>query len=680
MLGCYVSASLGVRVPRRIAESRDWQARITLNSGFRAPKGWRWSPKLEERVALLGGSADLDLAGCYADIGFAESREELLWARAFVAKASDAEWCYRLTLFDARVIEGLVLPTAVGGADNRMPRPFRRDERRWRHDLQVLVSGYQREGSVLSATAIEGGGYPQVPSCWSAYEVPWGLYAGTPRAALLWGLDLAVSPYRAGESPRERGALPHALWAATMSQWAMNVAGELLAEARQAWRGQESGDEGRLWWLPGALVRGMRDIGANALCGGDGAQARQLSALLDAIGRVRWTKVDPCWVRRPQGNRVAAPIFKGGDFVPWDPVTWSLAVRPKLLFPRGVCPGPWGIEDRGVLLTGRLHRYRQVGNGLAVCPGGWGAFPYSSLRVPVPVTGRGGAGEPEPDEGEEDTMQVEEAGHPSDEAAVPVQEEPISVGRDETMCPEGVALDQQDEPMCPEGGPGGRAAKPIVVIDLDAGVMVEEVDSDGEGILPSAWNQTQFVGKEESVPLEASSTDQYWVPFVDERLLRAVLKSLPCEERLQRLEFSPVSDESLEALIDLVGEIKEIYDRPPAREPWKKQVARGVLAEVYPVTHVEVGRLRDCFKSVECARLMRRLGLGPITDSDGRDALSSRVAEIREIYEDEKSDLWKTRLTKRLLKQVRVRGVVRDSSRRARRAAQAPGSPEVTGD
>lgn len=95
----------------------------------------------------MGGPADLDLAGYYADVGFAESREELLWARDFVANSSDADWCYLLTLFDARAIDGLVLPTNVGGADNRMPSPFRRDERRWRHGWQVLVSGYQREGN-----------------------------------------------------------------------------------------------------------------------------------------------------------------------------------------------------------------------------------------------------------------------------------------------------------------------------------------------------------------------------------------------------------------------------------------------------------------------------------------------------------------------------------------------------
>lgn len=556
-------------MPGPVASTRDWQVRISRNGGFRSPKGWRWPPKLSERAALLRGPWELSLDGCFADIGFAASREELRWARAFVAKAEDAEWCYSLTLFDARAVAGIFMPTAiVGGADSRDPRPLRRDERRWRHDWQLLISGSQREGAVLTPEAIERGGYPPVPNSWASYEVAWGFYASLPRAALLWGLDLAATPYRAGDSPRERGALAHALWAATMSQWAVNVAGELLAEARQAWRGQESGDSGRLWWLPGALVRGMRDIGEDALCGGDDIQGRQLSSLLEAIGRVRWSKVDPCWVRRPQENRVGAPIFKGGDFVPWDPITWTLAVRPELVFPPGFCPGPWGIEDRGEVLTGRLSRYRQVGNGLAVCPGGWGAFPYSTIRMTPEAGGshgRRGAGKTGSFPAGSDTAQ----GEVRQEIDEPVVcDEGLVSGpadQDEVMCPcpTGSPAEPdnteshtpgQDEPMSPLGGPEERAGKPVVVM--------EEVGSDGEGILPSAWNQTQFVRKEECVPVETSGVeDHLWVPFVDESLLGAVLGSSACEERLQRLSFSPVSDESLEALMDLVREIKEIYEK-----------------------------------------------------------------------------------------------------------------------
>lgn len=88
-------------------------------------------------------------------------------------------------------------------------------------------------------------------------------------------------------------------------------------------------------WLPGALVRVMRDIEEVSLCGGDESQAAQLAAFIDAIDRVRCTRIDPCWVCRPQGNSIAALVFKGGYFVPWDPGTWSIALQPELVFPWG---------------------------------------------------------------------------------------------------------------------------------------------------------------------------------------------------------------------------------------------------------------------------------------------------------------------------------------------------------
>lgn len=117
---------------------------------------------------------------------------------------------------------------------------------------------------------------------------------------------------------------------------------------------------------------------------------------------------------------------------------------------------------------------------------------------------------------------------------------------------------EQSEPVCPAVGPVRRTEASIVVIDLEDRVMVEEVNSDGDRIIPSAWNQTRYVAKEEGVPVGAAGNDhQYWVPLVDERLLRLVLRSRYCEELLQWMEFSPISgEESLEALVDLMVEIK----------------------------------------------------------------------------------------------------------------------------
>lgn len=120
---------------------------------------------------------------------------------------------------------------------------------------------------MLTTRAIEIGQYVKAPRCWDSYKVPWGLSSECPRAVLLWGIRLAACPFHAADTSREPGSVAHALWAAVLIQWAQNVAAELLAEAESAWNGDEAGDLGRLWWIPPALIGGMKDIGARALCG-----------------------------------------------------------------------------------------------------------------------------------------------------------------------------------------------------------------------------------------------------------------------------------------------------------------------------------------------------------------------------------------------------------------------------
>lgn len=78
--------------------------------------------------------------------------------------------------------------------------------------------------------------------------------------------------------------------------------------------------KGRLWWLPLAPIRGMKDIGERALCGRDLHLAIKLSALLDMIRRVRWSLVEHKCIRLPRENWYRAPIFLSGDFISWDTI------------------------------------------------------------------------------------------------------------------------------------------------------------------------------------------------------------------------------------------------------------------------------------------------------------------------------------------------------------------------
>lgn len=96
------------------------------------------------------------------------------------------------------------------------------------------------------------------------------------------------------------------------------------------------------------------------------------------------------------------------------------------------------------------------------------------------------------------------------------------------------------------------------------------------------------------------------------------------------------------------------------------------------MTHVGVGQLRDRPRSAICARLMRSLGLFPLVDDEVRQSLSRRVAEIRDIHEDDDSASWKIRLMRRLFAQIRE--LVPVSGGVERREGQQPGSPLVTHD
>lgn len=96
------------------------------------------------------------------------------------------------------------------------------------------------------------------------------------------------------------------------------------------------------------------------------------------------------------------------------------------------------------------------------------------------------------------------------------------------------------------------------------------------------------------------------------------------------------------------------------------------------MTHVAVGQLRYRLRSADSARLMHRLGLPPLVGDENRQSLSRRVADIRDIHEDECSASWKIRLTRRLFAQIRE--FVSAASGVERLGVQPPGSTLVTHD
>lgn len=143
---------------------------------------------------------------------------------------------------------------------------------------------------------------------------------------------------------------------------------------------------------------------------------------------------------------------------------------------------------------------------------------------------------------------------------------------------------------------------------------------------------------------------------MDEILLRPMFRSPRCEQLLQTLEMSPVSDvKSLEALVDLVRVIKDICDKPPVRVPRKKREALQLLEMVHPVIHADAGRLLSVLPSSVCARVRRRLGLPHMNGGEYMLALIGIVAAVCEILDEEDSAVWKIRLAQQLFKNFRGR-------------------------
>lgn len=124
---------------------------------------------------------------------------------------------------------------------------------------------------------------------------------GCPLPARVWGLQMMHYPFSC--DLRESRPAQWAAWCMLFSHYAQDVAAELLASL----------PHGRLWYLPPALVRGMRDIGLRALVGD---HAKLLDRALYAILQVRWEHVDPGACQRPNENYLEAPLYKTGDIVP----------------------------------------------------------------------------------------------------------------------------------------------------------------------------------------------------------------------------------------------------------------------------------------------------------------------------------------------------------------------------
>lgn len=164
---CAVESHYGLHMAPEVAGSADWMVRVTGGFGFRHPRVWRWDIALRERARGRIGCLSLSIFDRDADIAYEMSFVVLTCARSLVERSASDIWSLGLAFFDARVLDGFrFVYKRLGGYSGTHRRCARRDERRWRHDWQVLVSSVQKEKDVFTDLAVAAGWYAQVTQSW----------------------------------------------------------------------------------------------------------------------------------------------------------------------------------------------------------------------------------------------------------------------------------------------------------------------------------------------------------------------------------------------------------------------------------------------------------------------------------------------------------------------------------
>lgn len=103
----------------------------------------------------------------------------------------------------------------------------------------------------------------------------------------------------------------------------------------------------------------------------------------------------------------------------------------------------------------------------------------------------------------------------------------------------------------------------------------------------------------------------------------------------KRFGISPVDgDECFEALIHLVGDVEEIFEKIPVLEPLKKRYAGVSLSRIRAAAHAKLGRGKSVLISHACESLLCRLHLDPENISDDYDAVNVFFAEVQEVQDD----------------------------------------------
>lgn len=200
-------------------------------------------------------------AAARADVVFAQDQAEADVGVKLMGRVQSVAWCRGLNWFDKEALLDRPLP-GHGPSTQRAGR-LRDSERKWRMRVGRLVNGWQPGIRDREFREVVKG--PPLPPRWNAYiEVPFGLRVGNPSPLRLYGKYLCRWPL--GHGLREANPIAYAMWCVCYTLFAQDAAREVL----------DGLDNGRLWFLPPALIAGMRQVSLSALAGGDRAIAYRL--------------------------------------------------------------------------------------------------------------------------------------------------------------------------------------------------------------------------------------------------------------------------------------------------------------------------------------------------------------------------------------------------------------------
>lgn len=165
------------------------------------------------------------------------------------------------------------------------------------------------------------------------------------------------------------------MWNITISEWVQNCVLELVYEARR----------GKLWFLPGATVDAAREMDMEVVLPNLFDEDHQdASVLIDLIDQLRWSQVLPTNRILSEVQDLSTPFHAGGDWVPFNPVTWAPVSPPRGLITRNP-DGSFTRNDRGPRLIGSLRHLLQDSRPQDVSGAfrsaiGTGTFPSAAQR------------------------------------------------------------------------------------------------------------------------------------------------------------------------------------------------------------------------------------------------------------------------------------------------------------